>query len=305
MAIYRNCGAISRVTQLLSRLAQTFTPADTAQETAKAADSISATVSAISTAATPILDAEISLATAAPAIAEVATSFSTATTPILDAAIGISADAADSISTGVTPMPPVNNQENSQQQKENYISYLTLFWTFFRIGLLTLGGGLAMATVMRHELVLKRQWTDDDDFIAEMSLATLVPGSIAVNVAYLQGRHLRGKMGAATAVLGTVVPAVGLILLVAWVALPYFSHPRVAAFLRGCAIAVGGQLAFAGLLFGRRHLRNWQNAVVCTVGLVIIARLHWHPVAAVVTTGGLDYLLCKLRQPCNPLQETD
>ena len=58
---------------------------------------------------------------------------------------------------------------------------------------MTLGGGLAMATVMRHELVLKRQWLNDDDFMAEMSLATLVPGAIAVNVAYLQGRHLRGE----------------------------------------------------------------------------------------------------------------
>ena len=40
---------------------------------------------------------------------------------------------------------------------------------------------------MRHELVLQRQWLDDDDFMAEMSLATLVPGAIAVNVALFAG----------------------------------------------------------------------------------------------------------------------
>ena len=202
-------------------------------------------------------------------------------------------------------MHPLSDQENPQPQQGHHVSYLNLFWTFFRIGLLTLGGGLAMATVMRHELVLQRQWLDDDDFMAEMSLATLVPGAIAVNVAYLQGRRLRGKVGAATAVFGTVLPAFGLILLVAWVALPYFSHPQVAASLRGCAIAVGGQLAFAGFIFGRRHLRNWQNAVVCAVGLVIVAGLRWHPVAAVLATGGLGYLLCKPGRSSDPLQESD
>lgn len=200
-------------------------------------------------------------------------------------------------------MSRYNDQQNNRDQRGKTVTYLILFWTFFRIGSLTLGGGLAMATVMRHELVLKRQWLTDDDFMAEMSLATLVPGAIAVNVAYLQGRRLRGNIGAATAVLATVLPAFGLILMVAWVALPYFNHPWVAAFLRGCAIAVGGQLAFAGLIFGRRYLRNWQNAVVCAVGLAIVAGLQWHPVAAVLATGGLGYLLCKPGQPSDPLHE--
>ncbi len=200
-------------------------------------------------------------------------------------------------------MNPLNDQANPRSQKGNPVSYPTLFWTFFRIGLLTLGGGLAMATVMRHELVLKRQWINDDDFMAEMSLATLVPGAIAVNVAFLQGRRLRGKWGAATAVFGTVLPAFGLILVIAWVALPYFNHPWVAAFLRGCAIAVGGQLAFAGFIFGRRHLRTWQNIVICAVGLAIVAGLQWHPVVAVLATGGLGYLLCKPGRPSDPLHE--
>ena len=106
-----------------------------------------------------------------------------------------------------------------------------------------------MATVMRHELVLKRQWLNDDDFMAEMSLATLVPGAIAVNVAYLQGRHLRGKTGAAMAVFGTVLPAFGLILLVAWVALPYFSHPWVAAFFAGLCDRRGRATGLCGLHF--------------------------------------------------------
>lgn len=129
--------------------------------------------------------------------------------------------------------------------------------------------------------------------MAELSTATLVPGAIAVNMAYLQGRRLRGRNGAAVAILGTVLPSFGIILLIAWIALPYFSHPKVATFLRGCAIAVVGQLAFAGLLFGRRHLRSWRNVVVCAVGLIVAAVFRMHPVWAVIAAGGAGYFLCE------------
>ncbi|MBP7634573.1 chromate transporter, partial [Candidatus Ozemobacteraceae bacterium] len=82
-----------------------------------------------------------------------------------------------------------------------------IFWVFFRVGLFTLGGGLAMATVMRHELVLRKRWYDDKAFMAEMATGTIVPGAIAVNLAFLQGRRLRGRLGALAALLGTILPS--------------------------------------------------------------------------------------------------
>ncbi len=168
----------------------------------------------------------------------------------------------------------------------------SIFFTFFRIGLFTLGGGLAMATVMRHELVLKRKWLEDHDFMDAFSLATLVPGVIAVNMAYLQGRRLHGKAGSAVAIIGTILPSFFVILLIALFALPWFSHPVVAAFLRGCAIAVAGQLAFAGFVFGRRHLHTWRNGLVCLAALAVAVVPGVHPVFAVVVAGVLGYFLC-------------
>lgn len=169
-------------------------------------------------------------------------------------------------------------------------SCLNLFWTFFRIGLLTFGGGLAMAAVVRYELVLKRRWLSEDDFVATMSTATVVPGAIAVNLAFLQGRRFGGLPGAAAAVLGTVCPSFFVILLLVWFALPYFDHPTVAAFLKGCAVAVVGQIAFAGYTFARRMHRNWRTIFVCVTGLIVLS-LGLHPLWAVATAAGLGYLL--------------
>lgn len=183
--------------------------------------------------------------------------------------------------------------DSNTDAAKKQISYLNIFWTFFRIGLFTLGGGLSMAVVIRHELVLKRRWIKDRDFLAEMSTATLIPGAIAVNMAFLQGRRLKGKGGATMAISGTILPSFCIILLIAWFALPYFSHPLVSAFLRGCAIAVVALLAFASYIFGRKYLRKWSDVIVCAVGLFAVAVLGLHPVWGIFIAGALGYSLCE------------
>ena len=172
-----------------------------------------------------------------------------------------------------------------------------IFWTFFRIGLFTLGGGLAMSPVMRHELVNKRRWVLDDDFFSVMSLATVVPGAIAVNIAYLLGRRLRGKSGSILAVLGTILPSFFVILFVAGIVLPVLDYPKVAAFFRGCSVAIAGQLAFAAFIFGRKLLQGWPPVVVCAAGVFVVGVLRLHPIGGIITAGLLGYWLCPGNQP--------
>ncbi len=175
------------------------------------------------------------------------------------------------------------------------VSCSEIFWTFFRIGAFTLGGGLAMANIIRHELVLKHQWVEDEDFLNEMSTATLVPGAIAVNIAYMQGRRLRGLKGSFMAITGTVLPSFIIILLIALFAMPYFNNPRVSAFLHGCAVAVAGQIAFSGLIFARKSLNSLASGLLCAFGVFLAGYLMLHPVWTVITCGLLGYLIYKNR----------
>ena len=170
------------------------------------------------------------------------------------------------------------------------IAPLRLVWVFFRIGLLTFGGGFAMATVMRHELVLKRRWLSENDFISEMSVATVVPGAVAVNLAFLQGRRMGGRGGAAAAVAGTILPSFVVMLLIVLFALPYLDNPRISAFLKGCAVAVGAQIIFAAFTFARQMRRQWRTLAACGAGLALLfAGLH--PVLAVLAATATGYLL--------------
>jgi chromate transporter len=186
----------------------------------------------------------------------------------------------------------MKDRRSAGEIPKSRVSYAGIFWTFFRIGLFTLGGGLAMATVMRHEIVHKRRWVEDDDFMAEMSTATIVPGAIAVNLAFVQGRRLRGAPGAAAAILGTVLPSFSVMLAIVWAALPYLSRPRVAAFFRGCAIGVAAQIAFTAFVFGKRLLRSWRSVVVCAAGVAVVGVLRVHPLFALIAALALGYWLC-------------
>ncbi|MFA6621811.1 MAG: chromate transporter [Candidatus Caldatribacteriota bacterium] len=184
-----------------------------------------------------------------------------------------------------------DTQFNQMKNKKETISLIELFWTFFRIGMLTFGGGIAMTMVMRHELVLKKNWMEDSDFFSIVALATAVPGVIAVNVAYLLGRRFRGWKGLILSVLGVVLPSFFIILLIVGILLPYFYNPLVVKFLRGCAIAVVGQLAFASVVFSRKSIRRWPHLAVCVIGIVIVGVLKLHPVFALVTVSIIGYFL--------------
>lgn len=105
-------------------------------------------------------------------------------------------------------------------------------------------GGAQSAAIAR-EVVRRRRWISDDEFVEFRSLAQLAPGANSPNLAILVGRHLRGPAGALVAFVAATVPGVLIILALGIVALDLHGGP-IAGALRGCAAAaVGATLANA------------------------------------------------------------
>jgi len=80
----------------------------------------------------------------------------------------------------------------------------TIFVSFLKIGMFTFGGGYAMLPLIERELITKRKWIEQKEFLDLLTLAQSVPGPIAVNTAVFVGYKVRGLRGAAAALLGTV-----------------------------------------------------------------------------------------------------
>lgn len=82
----------------------------------------------------------------------------------------------------------------------------TLFFTFFKIGLFTFGGGYAMIALLEEEFIQRRKWLDKDEFLDMAAIAESTPGPVAINSATYLGYKLAGVPGAATATVAVCLP---------------------------------------------------------------------------------------------------
>ena len=126
------------------------------------------------------------------------------------------------------------------------IACLTLFLTFFKIGLFTFGGGYGMIPLIQQE-VAARGWLDSATLYRYIGICESTPGPIAVNMATFIGASQAGVAGSACATLGVVLPSFVIILLIAAVLKQFRQNPIVAAALRGIRPVVAGMIAATGV----------------------------------------------------------
>ena len=86
-------------------------------------------------------------------------------------------------------------------------SLRTLFFTFFKIGLFTFGGGYAMIALLEEEFIQRRRWLDKDEFLDRTAIAESTPGPVAINSATYLGYKLAKVPGAATATVAVCLPS--------------------------------------------------------------------------------------------------
>ena len=121
--------------------------------------------------------------------------------------------------------------------------FFQLFWTYLKIGTFTLGGGYAMLPLIQREVVDRRGWIDEEEFLNMIALAQAAPGLIAVNSAIFIGWRIGGWRGVCGAVLGAVLPSFLIILAIAMVFSEWKELPAVEAVFKGVRPAVVALIA--------------------------------------------------------------
>lgn len=179
----------------------------------------------------------------------------------------------------------------SSRSKLTRASLWSIGYVFFKIGLLTFGGGFAMLPVLTHELRDRRQWMTDKELADIVSAATVFPGAISVNCAFLQGLRMRGIPGMAAAVTGLVTPSLLVILLIAIFLSSYAALSTVQAFFKGAAAAVTAQIAYAVYIFGQsaRPTPRAIGLALAILALLIFVKIH--PMVAILVSGSVGFFL--------------
>ena len=116
--------------------------------------------------------------------------------------------------------------------------YLELVVTFFKIGIMTFGGGYAMLPMIQREVVEKRGWATEEEILNYYAIGQCTPGVIAVNTATFIGDSRKGVIGGFLATLGVVMPSLIIISIIAAVLNNFAEIEAVQHALAGIRVAV-------------------------------------------------------------------
>ena len=91
---------------------------------------------------------------------------------------------------------------------------LLLFWEFFKIGLFSVGGGMATVPFL-YDLAEKTGWYTQAQILDMLAVSESTPGPMGVNMATYVGFHKEGIPGAVVATLGLIFPSIIVIIIIA------------------------------------------------------------------------------------------
>lgn len=175
--------------------------------------------------------------------------------------------------------------------------YFRLFWAFFKIGAFTFGGGYAMIPLIQREVVDRKKWLEDEEFISMLAIAQSVPGPISLNTAVFVGNKIRGIKGSLIAGLGIILPSFIVILLIAMVFTEFKNNPGVERVFKGIRPAVVALIAAPLWNMGKKAGITWRTIWIPAVAALLIWLAGISPVyiVAAAIAGGFGWYWFQLK----------
>ncbi|MGM9862257.1 MAG: chromate transporter [Muribaculaceae bacterium] len=183
---------------------------------------------------------------------------------------------------------------------------LQLFKSFFKIGAFTFGGGWAMISIIRREIVERHRWIADEEFLELLAVAQSLPGILAVNISVAVGDKLRGMKGSVAAALGTIMPSFLIILAIAMFLTPELitQNETLSAIFKGIRPAVVALIVAPVITSARAAKIGWGLAwVPAVIALLIWSRwpIVSNPILYIVIGGLVGWLHLRNRCKLNRL----
>ena len=159
-------------------------------------------------------------------------------------------------------MEKKNNSENI---------YYRLFLAFFKLGLFTFGGGMAMVPLLQDKMCKEYGWMTEEEVVDCLAVSQGLPGVIAINMATYTGYFMKGLRGALAATFGMILPSFIIIILVVCVLQGFNENPYVQGALTGINAASCGLILWAAVKLGKQVLKSAFAWIVAAAAFVAIA----------------------------------
>ena len=175
------------------------------------------------------------------------------------------------------------------------LEYLTLVWSFFKIGILTFGGGYAMLPMLQREIVEKQGWATEEELLNYYAIGQCTPGVIAVNTATFIGARRKGPLGGFLATLGMILPSLLIITAIAALLQNFAEMEAVQHALAGIRVAVVVLVGFSTWKLLKSGVKDGFGWCVFLLTFLVSAAFGVRPVAVVVIAALLGLISGFLR----------
>lgn len=170
------------------------------------------------------------------------------------------------------------------------MNYLQSFGVFFKIGFFTIGGGYAMIPLIEREIVEKRKWVSKEEFLDLLAVSQSAPGVFAVNISIFIGYKLSGIKGSLCTAIGTVLPSILCILIIALFFHQYKEITWVENVFRGIRPAVVALIAVPVFTVAKTAKLTWTTIWIPIVVALLIALFGVSPVYIILIAAISGYV---------------
>ena len=184
--------------------------------------------------------------------------------------------------------------------------YLELFWSFFQIGLFSIGGGYAAMPLIQNQVVDIHPWLTMTQFADIMTIAEMTPGPIAISSATFVGTQVAGLPGALIATIGGVFPSCVIVITLAYIYYRFRKLNMVQGVLAGLRPAVIAMIASAGIsllimaFYGQRTLPKDLTSldviavIIFAIGFFVLRKWKPNPLWVMAGSGVAGIILYSL-----------
>ena len=188
-------------------------------------------------------------------------------------------------SSPISALPPV-------PARPQPASLADLFFSFTWLALQGFGGVLA---VIQREMVERKRWLTQEEFLEDWAVAQIMPGPNVVNLSLMVGGRYFGLRGALTALAGMLAVPLVIVLVLGVLYTRFGDNAQMAGALRGMAAVSAGMIAATGVklatALARHPLPLWLTLSIAVLGVLMVAIFRWPLLYVLLGLGGIGCLL--------------
>ncbi|HHV39477.1 MAG TPA: chromate transporter [Tepidimicrobium sp.] len=171
-----------------------------------------------------------------------------------------------------------------------------MFMTFFKVGAFTIGGGYAMIPLIQVEIVEKKEWLTEEEFMDILVIAEATPGPVVINTSTYVGYKLMGLKGALLTTLGAVLPSFVIMLIIVNFLWQYRYNPLVEKVFLGIRPAVAALISSAVYKIFKQMRPNRIGILQAIITVIIILVFHISPAYIIIAAAMGAILYFKRRE---------